>query len=98
MNNGRTSGVQARALQLSNWFGSRRSSVFGGFVHHFQGLRSAFTEDRADGRQVAGDEGALAGPVVVQVTVDGSDVVGEIDIDAGQDHREEGEKERICMT
>lgn len=81
--------------QLSNWLGSRRGSVFGGFVHHLQRLRSTFAEDRTDGPEVAGDEGAFAGPVVVQVTVDGSDMVGEIDNNAGQDHREEREKKGI---
>lgn len=59
-------------------------------------LGPSVSEDRIDGRQAGGDKRALAHPVVVHVAVDGSEVVGEVDVDSGRDHGEEGEEERVC--
>lgn len=67
--------------------------ILRGFVH---GLGPSVSEDGTDRWQARGDQRAFTDPVVVHVTVDGSDVVGEVDVDGGDDHGEEGEEEGVC--
>ena len=82
--------------QLSDGFCGRGGGVFRRLVHDLEIVGSGFAEYGADGGEVGGDEGAFAHPVVVEVAVDGSDVVWEVDVDAGEDHGDKGEEKGVC--
>ena len=41
-------------------------------------------------------EWALADAIVVEVTVDGAEVVWEVDVDTGGDHGDESEDDGVC--
>lgn len=73
----------------------RAGRVLGSFVDHLEVSCDVFAEHGAYRGQAGGDEGTFADPVVVEVAVDGADVVGEVDVDAGGDHGDEGEKEGV---
>lgn len=72
--------------------------VLGGLVDDFESGCGTLAEDGAYGAQTAGDKGSLAGPVVVEVAVDRTEVIGKIDIDSSGDHSDEGEKEGVCCN
>lgn len=48
------------------------------------------------GGQSGGDEGPLANPVVVEVAVDGTEVIWEVNVDAGGNHGDQGEEKGVC--
>lgn len=70
--------------------------VLGCLVDDFESGCGTLAEDGTYGAQAAGDEGSLAGPVVVEVAVDRTEVVGEVDVDSSGDHCDEGEEEGVC--
>ncbi len=48
------------------------------------------------GGQAGGDEGPLTNPVVVEVAVDGAEVIWEVNVDAGGNHGDQGEEKGVC--
>lgn len=86
-------------LQLSEMLCRRRSRCCSlcRLEHNLETLRSGVAKDRAHGGgQAGGDEGPLANPVVVEVTIDGTEVVREVDVDASGNHGDQREEEGVC--
>lgn len=72
----------------------RRSRVLRRLVHNLQGL-GAGLEPRAYKRNIGWNERTLPDPVVVKVTIDCPGVIGEVDVGAGNKHRDEGKEEEV---
>lgn len=82
--------------QLRQSLSGRSSRVHECFVNYLQALRGVLTENCTNGGcQATGDERPLANPVVVEVTIDGAEVIREVDIDSGSDHGDKGEEEGV---
>lgn len=82
--------------QLGETFCGRGSHVLGRLVHDLEARCGRLAENGVYGcRQARRDERTLTGPVVVHVAVDSAEMVGEVDVDSGSDHRDQGEEQRI---
>lgn len=80
--------------QFGETLRGRGSHVLGRLVHNIEAGGGRLAENGVYGcRQARGDERTLTSPVVVHVAVDCAEMVGEVDVDAGSDHRDQGEEQ-----
>lgn len=81
--------------QLSHGPCCRCSGIFRSVVHDVKTLRRSFPENRRKPRQVGRQERTVPNPVIIQMAVDGSNMVWKVDISTGHDHRDQTEENGI---